>query len=287
MKKIFDFYIPLTQSRFLRIVTRNSYIKQIVYNAYMLRFGKKPLSNIPSREDFILHIDSHSKKVSSHNPSRPSLNIINKKNKPVFLLSSFGGSWAKINYLKKYGRLSVIKDDDSLDYFIPQILSLINILMRVCRIHSAGIKRGRDSFLFVGESGVGKTTLARLFSEDEKGTRLIEEDNTFVLNIDDSVYAFSFSNHRGLCSISYIFFLERNMEKKSEIYPISHNEAFKRIVFHADIAVNKNDNRIEDRLRILEKMTHSCKSFVLINGKDGLKRLKTLVQKAVVKGGGK
>ena len=280
-------YLPKNKEPILRIETKSSYFRDKIGYNYAIAFGQKPLKkNAFCYEDFVLRIDLSLKKINKEKkPLNCSVQFsyLNHKDKPTFLFSTPIGSWFKIDYLKRYARGSMIKDDNLEEYLMLKINSFIFLLMRIFRIHSVCIKRKMTSSLFIGKKGVGKTTLAGLLLKEDRKSKIIEDDSTFVLPIADSIYALSLKQN-GYYPISHLFFIERKAEKLSEIYPISHKEAFKRIVFHSDVILNKDDNQVEYRLKILEKLTSRCRCFVFVNGKDlrnNSIRLKRLIDKVI------
>jgi len=284
MRKMFIFYLPFNEEEVFKIETQSRYIRDTINCSYITTWKQKPLKRVCFwRKNFVLRIDLSSEKINKESKSLScsvNFSYLNHKDRPIFLFSTPMGSWVKIDYLKRYARASLIKSDSLGEYLLLKASYFILTLIGMFRIHSVWIKINRSSLLFIGEKGAGKTTLAELLLREDRKSKIFEDDCTFVFPVADSIYAFSI-NQNVYYPINYLFFIEKKINKLSEVYPISHKEAFKRIVFHSDIILKKDDNQIEYRLNTLEKLVFGCKCFILINGKDlkdNSKRLKGLME---------
>ena len=287
MRKIFSFYSPLSEEIIIRIKSEIRSIQDITDIYHKIAFGPKLLRKIDSLPaDFILHLKPSSKRINKQRRFPPcylNFSYSNNRDKSIFLFSTPMGSQVKIDYLKRYVKGSIIKGDSLLEYLMLKINFFVFILSKLFRIHAAWIKRGKRSFFLVGERGVGKTTLTRLLLKEDKKSRLIEDDCTFIFPRDNIVHAFS-PDRMMYHFVTHLFFVEKKINNLSEIYPISSKEAFKRIVFHSDILLKKDDTKVEYRLETLEKLVLGCQCFVLVNGrglKDNSKKLERLLAKAL------
>lgn len=109
-------------------------------------------------------------------------------------------------------------------------LILINLLARSqgLLVHSCGIKVGKESFLFAGKSGAGKSTISKLFNDNK--VHVLNDDRTIIRKRKNEVRVFGtpwhgdaklFSNKSA--PLKKIFFLRHG--EKNELKPINPTQA--------------------------------------------------------------
>ena len=285
MGKILTFFLPFRDGGILKVETKSRYIKRFMETRFILTQGQRPLKKNPFLfEDFVSRIDLSSKKInrkkeSSIQPIR--CYSFNNKYGPIYRFSTPLGSYVEINYIKRKARGIIIVGDNLDEYLMIKVNSFILKMRRMTRIHGLWIRKGKTSVLLIGRPDVGKTTLGGLWLKEDSRSKVIEDDSTFVFPENNSVYAFSLKQN-SYYPISHLFFVERRINNLSKAYPISQIEAYKRIVFHSDVILDKPDNLVEYRLKTLEKLVIRSRCLVLINGtdlKNNSKKLKKLIKK--------
>ncbi len=280
MKKKYTFFLR-NRNNVMKIETNHHYIRELFGFHFSVLTGEKLLrSNHSFHEDLFLRVDLSLRSKLRRETS--SLAFIHDEN-PIFFFSTAIGSWLKMDLLKRRGRCAIIKDDKIGEFILPN-LSYLLMSRKMVLVHGAWIKRGRYSFLLIGKSNVGKSTLSRLLKEGNK-FKPITDDSTIVQPVGKNVYAYALEpNTHG--PISHLFFIQRTKAKKSQIYPINRKEGFKKIVFFSDIILEKSDAHIDFRLETLKKLVSQSRSFILVNGldlKNNSRKLKKLINSAVKK----
>ncbi|MBU0547920.1 MAG: hypothetical protein KKH57_04085 [Candidatus Omnitrophica bacterium] len=208
-----------------------------------------------------------------------------------FLFSTPRGSFIKGNFVKGFGEGGIVESDNYKYALLCAFLKYCYLYNFSVRIHAASVGKGNKGFLFVGNSGVGKSTLSGMLKDTQNFTP-IGKDEGFVISTPDNSYIFSFApQNLGKESLapfqpcSSIFFVELHKKQKSRLYPISKKEAFKRIVFLSEFPDHENDAQKERRIENLMRLISQSKCFSLINGIDlrgNPNKLKSLLRSALI-----
>ena len=116
-------------------------------------------------------------------------------------------------------------DDSTGKYYNPYFGPTIELLMvnylaqgRGIIIHGCGIKKNDRGFLFAGESGAGKTTMARIWSQ-ESDVEVLSDDRTIIRKKDDHFVMYGTPWHGegkfgspGSVKLDQIFFINHARE---------------------------------------------------------------------------
>ncbi len=109
-------------------------------------------------------------------------------------------------------------------------------------LHASGIKDNNKGYVFCGRSGIGKTTIAKLWQENNRGT-VLNDDRIIVRKLSNKFYTYGGPWHtrdNSLISnekvqINKIFFLKKS--RNDFIRKINSKEAFEKIISQAYFAI--------------------------------------------------
>ncbi len=77
-----------------------------------------------------------------------------------------------------------------IDHFAVQAFSLATMPYQTLLIHASTLTYGKQSVLFLAESGTGKSTHTRLWRENIEGVRMLNDDAPAVRIVEDKAIAF-------------------------------------------------------------------------------------------------
>lgn len=263
------FYLPVNEDWSVKIRSNNNRIRDLIASNYLL-FSGNELNNDHRRDVFLLDIKSSPRRKMSDVSTRSgslTCALVSPNDSPRYLFSTPLGSFSKIDVSTRYANTSIVSGDPLEEYLIIKAISVVVALVKIIRVHAAWVKNSSRSFLLIGGSGFGKTTIAKMISGKNKKLRILEEDKAFLISTGNKIYGFSPIKNTCL-KISHLFFLDRRADSKTKIAPITKKEAFKRIVFHSDIIFHKKDAQADYRVGELSKIVSQCSCFLLINGND-------------------
>ncbi|MCF7907323.1 MAG: hypothetical protein K9L86_00380 [Candidatus Omnitrophica bacterium] len=273
----------------IQIRTKSKYLWDLLCGKYAMLFGRKALSgNNAIRRDFFIDFNfiSDYQGLAKKNKSK-SLDFSCQFDKKsiIYNLVTPRGSSLEINYFKRYAQVGLIEKDPMITYFVDRMILFTYSLARMFMVHGAWVKRGKSSFFLIGRSGVGKTTISSLLTNQSKDYKLMDDDSPFIFQADDTLFAASRDQRLVEYSPNYLFFISKKPRLKSEACPLSSKESFKRLIEHSDVIFRKNDPMTDYRLDVLRKLAMRCKSYLLINGKDliGSKVLASTLFNGIIK----
>ena len=133
-------------------------------------------------------------------------------------------------------------------------------------LHACGIKRGKDTFLFCGPSGAGKTTVAKLAI---KPWEVLSDETVAVRKLSDNFQAFStpFFGDFGKVTkntgapLKAIFFL--NNARSFGLRQLDLISAVKKLAQGIFLIGNNWQNSMEDALRIAESLARKVPAYEL------------------------
>lgn len=151
---------------------------------------------------------------------------------------------------------------DPLDYPLDELL-VINLLSqgRGIAVHACGlIDRSGAGYLFAGQSGAGKTTMARLWLA-EHGTEILSDDRVVLRGGEDGVWMYGTPWHgdEPLASprrvrLAHLFFLRH--DGRHELAPLTRAEAVARL-FASSFAPFSSTAAVDFTLRFIESVVRS------------------------------
>lgn len=263
----FSKYLDLLEIAFLNCVTNKSIYK---------------------KENFFLHL-----KPYKGNPRvyRSAAKIFIRFKGKKFLFSTPSGSFIRGDFSKGYGEGRILEQDAFKCSLLYKALKYCFLYNFSARVHSAMIESGGRVFLLAGHGGSGKSTLSGLLKKAE-GFKVLNDNVCFAASTNRNSYVFSLTPDKiGQYDFtqpqpcSFLFFIELHKKQKSEIFPISKKEAFKKIIFLSEFPGYENNAQRERRIENLKKLVSQSKCFSLINGKGLLKNpdnLKSLLSPALI-----
>lgn len=166
------------------------------------------------------------------------LNSINKENLQI---AEFNNAWRTIDnfgekVFTKFPFFICKQDNLKRDYYyfllgnqvqqviIQKIIDLIGIIKNLWHletgggtIHASGIEYKSKGFLFLGESGAGKTTISKLSSF--QGARVLNDDRILVIRESQGVYSINSSGFPELIPLNTIFTIVKDV--KDMLVPLS------------------------------------------------------------------
>jgi len=278
---MFIIYFSLFENELLKVETNSRNLRDILMNIPVFGQARLLTKTDPSRIIFTSRVGLFPRKITKKINLPHVVESFHTPLRVIFGIRTACGSKAEFDYLKRTARVEVSTNDDFLEYFLARSIIFIRQLVKFITIHGVWIKNTRKNFIFIGESGIGKTTLSRLLTED-KTNHIVVDDETLIIQEGKNIYAY-IGGTSG--RISHLFFIEKRLEGRSKVYPIPPKEAYKRIIFHSDVILNEKDRQINYRLNVLKTLVSQVRSFVLINGKglqDDPKKLTGLINKALL-----
>lgn len=275
-----DIYLPLKKNAVIVIRTNSNDVLKNIRLFSLMHFSQEPLKHRMGKAvDFSCFIRVLDKKTCYYKNSEWSAYSNKIKGKCQLKIISPRGSVFKLYSKERIFKVTLLKQDvDAKMFFWSHFFSIVMSFS----LHASWVKINGCAFLLVGDSGMGKTTLSKFMVEKFKGSTVVADDKVLLLHM-KNVYAWYLHNIN--CErVHTIFFLERNQRKISSLCRINKTEAFKRIIFHADVIFKKDDAQTDSRINALKKVVSQARCFVLVNGKD-LKnnpdKLKDMVKAAV------
>lgn len=110
------------------------------------------------------------------------------------LIAGYRNGCIAYNYFSNMGRLLLSKSEDSgLDFtvciykFIFLFMSIILAEQKKLPIHGAGIKKEGSGYLFLGESGAGKTTISGFSGRED----ILSDDSPVIVRENDTFYIYA------------------------------------------------------------------------------------------------
>jgi len=274
----------LNNKNILRVKTDKPAIKKFI-NDYLfftfqtLSIKKGPLGSCRKDKIFDLEIV-----LSKKNKSGRCLDLTSRKHnqliafessrsrsKFIFHLYASDGSFSKVDYYKR--RVSIclkgprVSLNTPSEFLIHKTIVFLRLYFNTLRIHAAWLKKNRDSVLLIGRSGAGKTTITKVFNTFDRQVKIMEDDNIYINTFNENPDILS-PPSRKLYPVTSLVFVEREESAHSRIYPISSKEAFKRILFHADVIFSDHDEETDNRMSILCNLVARCRAYSLLNGDD-------------------
>jgi len=271
MKKKEYIYFPVYNDIALKVACANSFTRDILCASYELFTGKMPSRKKGGLLEGFL-IDFREKSIGTKRKIRTNAlkfkSFFVQKNNKLFL-STATGSKVTIVYNRRYAQGLFVEGDDLKNILMLTSLGILSYMAMSFRIHAATVKAKKAIFFMIANSNEGKSTLANLLVQSDKGARIIDDDIAFIYRVNNDLRViprdFSRIYNKG---VTYLLFVEKKRDLCGSIRPISPKEAFKRIVYHADVIFNSKDPLVSYRLHMLGKLVYESKSFILINGKD-------------------
>jgi hypothetical protein len=155
-----------------------------------------------------------------------------------------------------------------LDYPLDELL-IVNSLAqgRGVEIHACGILVSQSrGYLFVGQSGAGKTTMAKLW-EDESGVQVLSDDRIILRKIGDTIWMYGTPWHGEAMLASpirvplgRIYFLEKG--EKNELFSLKPPNSITRL-FACSFPTFYNRNALNFTLSFLEELVKTVPAYEL------------------------
>ena len=237
------------------------------------------LKTLRRKQDFCIKVFSVRKNVScllGGNKCFLYSEIVQSNSSMYVSVKSSGGSYASIDYFKRRGVIAIDRDDSIKNGILTASLWSALLFTKIFSIHAVWIRAKRKSYIFVGNSGEGKSTIGGILCKIFNNIDLLADDLLFIYAIKNKVFGFSYQKSFDI-PIDYVFFIERTKDK-SGLLRISKREALERIVFHSDMCFKKDDAATEYRLETLVKLVKQSLNFVFYNG-DGLYKKADAIKK--------
>lgn len=149
-----------------------------------------------------------------------------------------------------------------MEYPLDELLMLSHLAMgKGVEVHSSGIiDSSGEGFLFVGQSGAGKTTMTRLWQKHE-GVQVLSDDRIILRKVGDSVWMYGTPWHgeaeiscAAQAPLSHIFFLRHG--RKNELASKKRAEAAVRL-FACGFPPFYSPSGIDFTLRFYDELTES------------------------------
>ena len=157
---------------------------------------------------------------------------------------------------------------DPLEYPLDELL-LTNYLARGkgVEVHACGIAdSGGDGFLFLGQSGAGKSTMARLW-EDQPGITVLSDDRIIIRRKGGNLWIHGTpwhgdarSSFPGCARLKLVFFLDKGV--RNELIPLSPSESSGRL-FACSFPPFYSRDAVEFTLSFLGKIVEQTSCYEL------------------------
>ena len=217
------------------------------------------------KEDYSLTVDLCSKRKREENAKYLPIRFDPKKH---IICTSTDNSAYTIDYIEKFAHCVIFRNDSLGSFTLFRVLNDIFLLAKISTIHGVCLEKKNFFIILIGKSGSGKTTLSNFLTKEDKEVKILVYDGIFIVNTGKHICLVNDMLYGKPVSKFFLFFLERNKDKVSMVFPIKRKEAFKRITLYSDVIMKENDPQVDYRLGTLRQLIYQSKSFVIVNGKD-------------------
>lgn len=142
-------------------------------------------------------------------------------------------------------------------------------------IHGAALQTDKEGWLFVGESGAGKSTITKIFLEE--GFNYSSDDALLLREINNKIEclgfiergrpSFGYSNYNQRVTPANLVFTEIAPQYRSRLFPITPIQAMPRLI-PSSVLIFLESTKANVHLKLLRDLVQQCRTFCLTMGKD-------------------